>query len=224
MPIAPAVLTAALNRNVEQWDALTETLGSGGLEPTAFLASARASIVLLKPLGRCCRVLRRSMSADISVLERLVTSRDPVSGIGALLGEADSGDTDVQALVWVFRGLSFAARLVETLVTDMERTTTSAAAAAYDATLAPHHGAAMRTLYRKGTALLPKRSKLRARVAGARTEELLADWCRAVQPALVTLHMLCAEREWGEGLVANDETVAAAGVGELLEAGDSDGD
>ena len=194
MHLGPAALTAALSRNVEQWDALTETLGSGGLEPTAFLASARASIVLLKPLGRCCRLLRRSMTADIGALERLATSRDPVSGMGALLGEAESDDAGVQALVWVFRGLSFATRLAEALVTEPGCTTTSAAAGAYDATLAPHHGAAMRTLYRKGTALLPKRSKLRDRVAGARTEELLADWCRAVQPALVTLHMLCAER------------------------------
>lgn len=223
MPLSPAALTAALRHNVEQWDALTETLGGGGLDPTAFLASARASIVLLKPLGRCCRPLRRSMAADIGVVEHTAHTRDPVTGIGALLGEADASDPAVQALVWVFRGLSFAARLADTLAADAAVTTTAAAEAAYDATLAPHHGTAMRTLYRKGTALLPKRTKLRSRVAGARTEELLADWSRAVQPALLTLHMLCAERGWGEGLVAADEA-AAADASEALEAGDSEGD
>ena len=212
----PAQMRALVEASVDMWAAYAQTLQCG-LEPTAFCACTRSSTPLLKMLGRVTRPLRRSIVDDVGVIEAAMATAPAATTLSSLAPEHTHNQDIVNAIVWCHRGLAFASAAARAMADDPATSTTTVVRAAYDATLAPHHGKSMATVFRRAADLMPNRDKVRRRVAGGDVDALLGSWADVVEPCLLHLSIMCAEREWVVGPSARDADAALLDVD-----GDSD--
>lgn len=207
-----------LLKSTDMWTSYVCTL-QGGMEPMRFCACARASVPFLKVLGRITRPLRKSMIEDISVIETACASApgpEPYTTLSALSPEHAPNLRVVSAIMWCARGLTFACTVARAMSESRVATTTHIVRAAYEELLAPYHSKSMAVLFKQATELMPKRDKVRARVAGSDVDELLGAWADVVDPALLHLSIMCRERDWV--LHASDRH----GDSDMLETGDGD--
>jgi hypothetical protein len=201
----------AVYHSIDLWTAYCSTL-QDGLEPVGMLAAARSCTPILHTLGKVVKPLASQIEQDCNVIEADMRSSATIAlSLGGLVGERDVEAPVVQSIVWLHRGLTFAKTLAFTMSTQPTSTTTECTRKAYDAVLAPHHSTPVRAIFRRAFKVLPNRVKMRARIAGVQTDALLMQWAQVVEPVLLHIDMLCAERDWTSRVscVAVDEPDSA---------------